>query len=411
MKERSTSQERSDLRMKQIAFASLIVSLLILSIVSVTSISSNHVGLKKSIASPIRQSLPTQYEISEPLVISSNTDFALFGATGAGTPSDPYTFEYLQISSNETCIRVSDTTAYFVLSNCRFESNATYGAVWFDNVENGRVEECEFIGTESGIYFSESNDCSVVNNTIYNCWNGVNFQLASNCSVINNKIHNSNRGVLLEHTTHCDIINNSIYSNLVYGVDVGFLSNNNTVYGNSIGWNGQRNAIDMGENNTFDNGISIGNRWSDYNESETYVIPGTGLSIDEYAQLLDDTTNPIIVPAYDVAIDVDSVGNVLSWTTGDEFPDLYFIEQDSVQVILAVWSENEITFSLDHLRQGPHTITLTVYDGAGNVASDDVFVSVVSFILGGIGTELVMIASGATVVFFVLIIIVIKRMS
>jgi hypothetical protein len=104
-----------------------------------------HSGLKSITVSPIQVTTVAQYQTSEPLLITSNADFAVLGATGVGTPSDPYTFENLQISDTESGIQIQDTTAYFVISNCKLESNEA-PVVIFDNVENGRVEQCEITG-------------------------------------------------------------------------------------------------------------------------------------------------------------------------------------------------------------------------------------------------------------------------
>jgi hypothetical protein len=120
---------------------------------------------------------------------------------------------------------------------------------------------------------------------------------------------------------------------------------------------------------------------------------------------------PILVPHYDTAIDVESVGNTLTWLAYDVFPWSYIIAENGQNTIVSVWVGGEITMGLDHLALGTWTITIIITDGAGNETSDEVFVSVVSFILGGIGTELVMIASGLTVASFVMIIILSKKLS
>jgi len=400
-----------------------LVSSLLLSTTYLAASTSHHSELTRLSISPISKSTTAQYEISETLVISNNADFALLGASGVGTSSDPYTFENLYISSNDTCILIQDTTAYFVISNCRFESDAAYGSVWFSNVENGKIAMCEF-GLESiagwsdiatGVYLSAVRDCSVEESLFYNCWNGVRLWDTSNCTVTRNQIHSNHKGVLLEHAVHCDVLNNSIYSNSDYGVYIDLLSHNNSIYGNSIGWNGgiinQKNAINMGGNNTFDDGISIGNLWSDYNESVSYVIPGGGNSTDEYAQLLEDNVNPTISPPEDLVVDVDAVGNVLTWQASDRFPVRYTIEQDMLEVVSATWGGDAISFNLDDLHQGTHTILLMVFDGEGNSAADAVLITAVSFILGGIGTELVMIASAITLSIFIVVTVLIKKLS
>ena len=70
-----------------------------------------------------------------------------------------------------------------------------------------------------------------------------------------------------------------------------------------------------------------------------------------------------------------------------------------------------MTFDLDHLIVGTYMISITVSDGAGNSATDSISVIVVEFILGGLGTELVMIASGITLVVFLVMIVLVKKMT
>lgn len=409
-------QEDSDLRLKRFGITSVLVALLLLSTAGSVFVASTHSGFKSIKVSPIRENTIAQYQASEPLLIESNADFALLGATGNGTLSNPFTFENLQISSTNSCIQISDTTAYFVISNCKLESNGSYPVIRFDNVENGQVEQCEITGGHSGVEITVSNNCSIIESSIYGTSNGVWLISSSNCTVIDNSIHNNHRGLFIDQSDHCDVLNNSIYANWGYGVEVALLSHNNTVYGNQIGWNdiavgSGGNALDNGEDNAFDDGSSIGNFWSNYNVSEIYQIPGSGDSNDTYAQILEDTIGPIIVPLDDTAIDVEVSGQTLTWLTYDTFPVSYEVQENEIEAYSAIWNSGNITIGLDHLPVGVHSITLILSDGAGNTGSDEVLVTVISFLLGGIGTELVMIASGITVACFVVIILLIKRLS
>lgn len=405
----------SDLRMKRNAMITMAVALLVLSIAVNASVSSSRQNLKAITVSPIRNVLNSQVE-SENLTIKNNADFALLGATGVGTRSDPYRIENLHISYPEPCILVQDTTAYFVISNCKFETDGASPAVLFSNVEHGRVDNSEFISGASGIVLYDSIDCSIANSTFYGCWSGIMLNSSANSTVIGNEIHNNNRGVLVENSQFCEILDNSIYSNWQYGIEITYFSSNNTIYGNSIGWNvlsgeNEVNAVDSGVDNAFDDGESIGNYWDDYNSSEPYRISGTGSSIDNFAQLLEDNVNPALVPLNDIAIDVNSEGNSITWQAYDLFPESYAIRQNTVIAASAVWDGGDVTFNLDHLSVGTYDISIRLVDGAGNSATDTVSVVVVEFILGGLGTVLVMIASGITLVVFLVMIVLVKKMT
>jgi len=402
--------------MKPATVVFVTVLVLLLSTVAGVMFSSNKTSSKFIRLGPIEQSINAEYQTSEPIIVSNNFEFVSLGASGVGTPSDPYTFENLHIADSSSCIQVQDTTAYFVILNCKLESGDSAPAILFSNVENGRVEQCEIKGGSSGIELINSEGCVIQENIIYDCWDGIYLYYTSTSTATDNTIHNNNKGIAFNQSNHSLILNNTIYANQRYGIEIAFYSYNNTIYGNSIGWNNIQgslgeNAFDSGMNTTFDNGASIGNSWSDYNESETYMIPGTGGSVDHFAQLLEDDVNPYVRALLDVAIDVDSVGNTLTWTVYDRYPSVYRIDQNEQQVVRATWEGREISYGLDHLQVGTHAITLILVDGAGNTVSDGVFVSVISFILGGIGTEFVMIASGITVACFVIIVIFIKRLT
>lgn len=403
-------QEDSELKLKRSSVTSFLVAMLILSTVVSVLVASNNSSLKSIIINPTRENTLAQYQTSEPLLIESDADFALLGATGDGTLSDPFTFENLQISNTSSCILVSDTTAYFVISNCKLESVNAFPVIQFDNVENGQVEQCEVAGVAAGVDIMASSDCSVVESTFIACWDALMLRQSTRLLVFGNTIRSNQRGILFQQSNHCDILNNTIYANFDLGLQIDINSYNNTVLENSIGWN-NRNAFDAGVNNTFDDGSSIGNSWSDFNESETYQILGNGGSIDAYGQIWVDNVIPQVIPLSDIAIDVETVDNELTWVVYDQYLVSYEVQELEMTTTSGIWIEGDITYGLDHLRVGTHSITLLLYDAAGNEASDEILVTVMSFLLGGIGTELVMIASGITVACFVVIILLIKRLS
>lgn len=403
------------MRMKGVA-AALFLMLILMMPVAIL-VSTNLVEESVTI-SQTRNHTTSQYQTSSPIQISSNSDFVTLGASGVGTRADPYVIGNLAISTTGTCIFVHDTTAYFIIYNCILESGDTEPAIQFDNVENGQVVLCEINGGSSGIDILDSRDCSVSNTSIYSSWNGIHLNMASNFTTTYSRLSSNHRGLLFDSSSYCQIFNNSIYSNIDTGLEFASSSHNNTVYGNSIGWNGREywvelegNAVDHGEDNHFDDGDSVGNAWTDFNGTMPYEIWGTSGSIDSFPELLEDTEAPVVFGLYDTAIDIETSGNTMTWTASDEFPHTYSIQIDEGQDSGSVWTGGNITVDLDSLPVGTHRYNLTLYDGAGNTASDEVYVSVVSFILGGIGTELVMIASGITVACFIVIILLVKKLS
>ncbi len=401
------------MRMKRVA-ATLFLIIILMMPVAVL-VSTNLVEESVTISQD-QNHIISQYQTSTPINISSNSEFVTAGASGVGTRSDPYVLENLAISTMGTAISVQDTTAFFIIYNCILESGDTEPAIQFNNVENGQVILVEISGGNSGIEITNSQDILVSNASIYGSWNGISLNTASNSTITYSRVFGNYRGILLWSSSYCHISNNSIYSNTENGIELVLASHNNTILGNSIGWNGitdesGENEDDYGEDNHFDDVVSIGNSFSDFNVTTPYEIIGSSGAIDSYPELLEDTEAPVVSPLFDTVIDVETNGNLMTWIASDEFPQSYSIRINGELVVDSVWNGGDITVDLDSLEEGSHTYILTLYDVAQNTTSDQVTVNAVLFVLGGIGTELVMIASGITVVVFVVIILLIKRLS
>lgn len=348
------------------------------------------------------------------IVISGNAELAEQSSAGVGTRSDPYIIEGKTINASN-CVNIYDTTAFFVIRDSEFIHDATEfvhgetSSVLFFNVENGIIENCNIRGGDVSIEIRRSTDCSIIESTVYDAYSGILLDSSNNSTISNCSIFGNYNGVMIITSNDCNIIGSSIYSNSQQGLYVSIFSENNTIAGNYIGWNTFLNAQDNGVNTTFTNGIMFGNEWSDYNPIENYSIPGSGNSIDPFATQLTDSEIPIINDASDLIVEVDIDGNTITWFPSDRFHFRYQIFVNNYPMDVGTWDGSAITFSLDGLDIGTHVILIHVIDGAGNVGTDEVVVSVMSFILGGIGTELVMQASGVTVVIFLLVVIIIKR--
>jgi hypothetical protein len=78
---------------------------------------------------------------------------------------------------------------------------------------------------------------------------------------------------------------------------------------------------------------------------------------------------------------------------------------------IEMWDGSEITVSLDGLPAGVFTMVMNVSDVAGNTATDEVIVDGVNFLLSNIKLDLVVWASTLTVVIFIAIVIVVRKMA
>jgi parallel beta-helix repeat protein len=274
-----------------------------------------------------------------PIYIESNQEFAdqaeLEEWPGNGSPESPYIIQGYSIDATEMCIHIAYTDVYFIIRYCSFTAiSVEFWGLGVDiwEADNGLVENCHFVDLDWGVNLFMTDNCVVLDSYIVSTEFGVNVSYSTNAAVIGNAIHNSSVGMLVDQTTNFNISDNIIMYN-EYSIDIwyssgGHVSHNNItdnvhglgisgmsdeikvlyntlfrndevglalgeytnsidVYGNLIGWNEVGNALDDGASNTWDDGQSTGNGWSDYSGIGVYVIPGTAESIDHFPVLIE----------------------------------------------------------------------------------------------------------------------------
>jgi parallel beta-helix repeat protein len=156
--------------------------------------------------------------------------------------------------------------------------------------------------TQAGVQVKYSN-----NTVIQNCdlsfqddyADGIFALLCNGMDIDSNTIENNRNGIDLDwEVSFAKITNNTVIFNSGRGIVLGSNSRNCTVYDNSIGGNGQ-NAADLGTGNMWDDGISQGNRWSDYSGFGPYELHYNDI-VDNYPELLpgdwDDAPPPPVNP-------------------------------------------------------------------------------------------------------------------
>ncbi|MGY5872322.1 MAG: NosD domain-containing protein [Candidatus Thorarchaeota archaeon] len=316
-----------------------------------------------------------------PIVISNNNDFVTQGWPGSGTLVEPFIIEGLNITADEVCISITNTTVYFEISDCLMFSGgvSSFDGIILENVTHGTVRNCNVHQHHMGISLLNSNNCILTGNTASNnSWYGFRLANSISCTLINNTafanlmgfyMGGSDNGTLMNNTassnsingfvvlschnslltdntaignatgffldfsdnctltyntassaprvfyeingfylqdmdyctlTHntafsnsrdgfninssnnCTLMHNTAFSNQRNGITLRFSSDNTTLYLNQLGNNGESNALDDGENNTWDDGVSQGNYWLDYSGNGTYPIPGNAGSVDHY---------------------------------------------------------------------------------------------------------------------------------
>jgi len=174
----------------------------------------------------------------DPLYIDGNAGFTpANGVTsGSGTENDPYIIENWDISAeNANGIGIRNTTVYFIIRNCVAENGgSSYYGIYFDNVQNGRVENCTCSNNRYGIYlYLGSSHNTLTNNTcVNNITAAINLWFSSINNLSNNTCSNSYYGIRMDSSSHNTLANNTCVNNggngifLLSSSDFNILSNN-----------------------------------------------------------------------------------------------------------------------------------------------------------------------------------------
>jgi parallel beta-helix repeat protein len=149
-----------------------------------------------------------------------------------------------------------------------------------------------------GVYIQDSHDCNIVNNKAVGNNNvGIELFGSVSCSVYGNNVTANSgagsggveSGIYLFNTNDSTIEANHVIDGNGYGVNIGLHSTGNQIFLNNITWNSWGNGFDNGSSNTWDDGVEIGNRWSDYNGTGAYPIEGMAGSVDRFPMKYDWT--------------------------------------------------------------------------------------------------------------------------
>lgn len=254
---------------------------------------------------------------------------------GIGIWSSSYvTINNTQVSDTNLCAIVLDDSHYTSIINCALNRSgeAGLGIVW-----------ATFIHVENNV-------------ASYNAWEGIALWYASYSTVIRNIVENNwGGGLTCDENAH-----------------------DNVLYDNHVGWNGGWSALDHGWNNQWDNGVDLGNYWSDYSGTGYYYTDGIAASYDRYPDRWVDSVNPVVSSPSDIVYDEGESGFSIAWTLSDAHPGSYIVELEGEVIRYFKWHYPEISihFDVDNHAMGEWNYTIIVYDGAGNCVIDTVIVSV-----------------------------------
>ena len=358
------------------------------------------------------------YQNHESIIVDGDEEFALNGFTGSGTAENPYVINELNITNRGPCITITNTNSYFIIRDCFVKATYSDHGIIFQNVAFGSIEGCKATTCNAGIYFDQATDCTIENSTVYSSRTGIRLNSAYSCSISNSKTFRNAGGIRIIAGDYCRITGNRVYRNADVGISLGPLAQNCTVYGNSLGHNGgmhphtqESNAEDYGQDNLWDDGVSTGNYWTDYDGNGSYEIDTeTAPSVDEHPLLLRDTSAPTINNPSDVIFEQGPLGANVIWAPRDEFPYEYALHRDGILIIELAWDGEDIEIHMTGAQPGWHNFTLFVYDAFGNVVNDTINASIIADVFGGAGTELVAAASLVSVVAVVVVLLAVKKM-
>lgn len=270
----------------------------------------------------------------------------------------------------------------------------------------------------TGFYLYNTDTCFLRRNSVRGLMVGVLLQSAIRCNVRESLVYRCEVGIRLDNSFECNIIENRVYANSETGIVATRFTRENVFYENYIGFNAVKyvqgqyvegNAIDQGILNAWDDGSGRGNNWSDYVTNQTYQIPGLTESLDQYPSLLDVRKNPSLSGTSNLVFITGSIGHLVQWNASDFLPVSYQMYLNNRLIKQGWWENSQYTFNASLLITGVYNLTLAIYNGAGNVSRDQVFINVLEDVFSEIGTEYVVLASGLSLILVFLALYVIKR--
>ena len=152
--------------------------------------------------------------ISE-IIIASNEDFQGYNFSGVGSYNDPYIIDGYEILDSGIGISISNTSANFIISNCKIESvSSGYGIFISDISSNFSIEGC-LISTQYEcieVYNVRADNVEINGNTVGNngfiITTGIHVKNSSLVTISGNYCERNVDGIFVEMSHHAVIENN-----------------------------------------------------------------------------------------------------------------------------------------------------------------------------------------------------------
>ncbi|MBN2230857.1 MAG: right-handed parallel beta-helix repeat-containing protein [Candidatus Thorarchaeota archaeon] len=235
----------------------------------------------------------------------------------------------------------SDTITF---SGCRASFAENYGFHLYNTENCGIYDSQAWNCTISGAYLQYADNTLIDEFFVTYCGTGLYLYTSDDCSVTSSGIFNNNNGVRILGT-----------------------STNNMFYLNELAGNIDHNAWDDTEDpvgNHWDDGIDIGNSWSDYYGGANYTIYGIGGGLDNYPSFHPGYTLPIINPDNQTIFE-GVTGRSVTWTCTMQYIQSWMVFVNSSYDSSGNWTGDSLTINLDGLPIGHsiYTLALSPYFG------------------------------------------------
>ncbi|MFX1264343.1 MAG: nitrous oxide reductase family maturation protein NosD [Promethearchaeota archaeon] len=267
-----------------------------------------------------------------------------------------------------------------------------------EDTHDSLIQENQVTDSDWASYLYSCTDTEIMSNVFSGGQVGLDLEYSSSCLVSTNTIHHTGYGIYCYSSTDCVFTRNLLYGNTITafysGKSVMCVVTQNTiernsgigvhlqkstdcrVYGNEIGWNTKGNGRDVAGTplasslNQWDDGVGVGNGWSDYDFGSTYSIPGDCNAVDMYPCAILAVIGPDV---FDLEVGADGL---LVWNASAIWPDFFEVRKEGAIVDSGVWDGRDIGVELIGLDMGTYQYSLFVNTTSGRTDTDIVKVVV-----------------------------------
>ena len=264
-----------------------------------------------------------------------------------------------------------------LIENCSIIGMMLNGLVLFDTYLT-TVYNCTIINIRHwGAFVLGGSNTTILETIIKNCGDaGIGIHNSPYFCLLDSNLEDNLIGLEISRCSESEISGNTFQLNDQYGIDISSFCEGSRIFGNEFASNYVGNANDDSSGTFWDDGISTGNRWDDYNGIGYYYVPGSGGAIDHYPEYVVPTHEIDIIDVDDIFYQFGTTGHEIIWYLNWTHPSMYSIFKDGIAVKEQIWDGDWITYNVDGLEAGIYNFTLRIVDEFGFTASDMVIVTV-----------------------------------